>query len=260
MALTRREFLILSGTAAAAVSCAGPLVLRVEEKKPRPRVPVLLYHDISHEYRDPYTISPALFSAQMEWLYASGYEALGFGDAAGLEGDVARKAVVITFDDGYASFMDYAFPLLRGYGFKSNINIIGGKAGEYVHLGGNRPLLSWDEYRFLKQTGLVELGCHTHSLHVAGGVAQFPAERLREDLLEFNRVLQKETGETTDILAWPYGIYDERDVRVAREAGFRYILTVNEGFLFDKDLEEVPRLNIGNRLDLVSFQQYLGGV
>ncbi|GAB4389527.1 MAG: polysaccharide deacetylase family protein [Thermodesulfovibrionales bacterium] len=257
MALTRREFLVLGGAALAAASCAGPGVIRLEER-PMPRVPVLLYHDISDEYHDPYTISPALFSAQMEWLYSSGYEAVTFGEAARMEGD--RKAVIITFDDGYASFMEYAFPLFRGYGFRSNINIIGGLAGKFVHLGGNRPLLSWDEYRFLKQSGLVEFGCHTQSLHVAGGVTQFPEDRLREDLLAFNRALERETGRTTDVLAWPYGIYDRKSVRAAKDAGFRFLLTVKEGFLFDGDFDEVPRLNIGNSLDLISFQQYLGGV
>ena len=126
-------------------------------------IPVLVYHDIADKYGDPYTITPSLFSAQMEWLYGNGFHAVAVRDIPERAGD--GKSFVLTFDDGYASYMDYAFPLFREYGFHSTINIIGSLVGLYLDVEGNRPLLSWDEYRYLLDSGRVDLGCQTYELY-----------------------------------------------------------------------------------------------
>ena len=78
MSLTRRAFLKLSGAVVASlpftryVAAAGV------------NVPVLMYHDISHQQREEETVSPALFAAQMEWLYGSGYRAISFDELRSL--------------------------------------------------------------------------------------------------------------------------------------------------------------------------------
>jgi len=252
--LTRRDFLRASG-AALILSTAMPKGLRAEP----PKIPVLLYHDISDQFEDGYTISPSRFATQMEWLYSQGYRTLSLRDIGGSIGRSAEKAIVITFDDGYASFMDYAFPLLTEYGFKATINIIGEYVGTFMRFGGNRPMLSWDEYRYLIKSGRVDLGCHTHSLHYHRGVLHVSRRQLRDDLRLFSDVFEKETGRKTDLLAWPFGIYNPARLETAKKAGFKYFLTSYEGSLsVGAGFDEVPRLNINNKLDMVSFKQYIG--
>ncbi len=248
MRITRRDFLRLGGTFVLSVSV--PVAARGGDR----RIPILLYHDISHSYTDEYTISPSLFAAQMEWLYNNGFRAISLRDAPLLPTD--EKAVVITFDDGYASYMDYAFPLFRDYGFHSLINVIGSRTGAFLNVGGNRPTLSWDEYRYLLGVGLLDVGCHTHDLHTFShrGARGVSAQRLEEDLFAFLETLERETGTSTDILAWPYGMYDEKSVSTAKKAGFRYLLTSkNEPFSVTGDYSEIPRRTITNQFDLVAF-------
>lgn len=254
MNLTRRSFLKLSGAAIAFLSMGENLFAKGGA------IPVLLYHDISDEFRDGYTIPPSLFSAQMEWLYSNGYRTLSFKEIGTFMEKSGEKVVIITFDDGYASFMDYAFPLFKEYNFKATINIIGQPVGSFIRLGGNRPLLSWDEYRYLKKSGLVDLGCHTYNLHSGSGALAVSEKELENDLLFFQEVIKKETGSDTEILAWPYGKYNKKSVKIARKAGFKYLLTSNEGHLNkESNLDEIPRLNLNDRFDLVSFQQYIRG-
>lgn len=252
--LTRRDFLRTSG-AALALSASLPGNLLAGTFK----IPVLLYHDISDDFRGPYTMSPSTFAAQMEWLYSHGYKAISLRNLSELRERNIAKTVVITFDDGYASFMDYAFPLFVEYGFRVTINIIGQYVGTFMHLIKDRPMLSWDEYRYMSESGLVDLGCHTHSLHVGRGVLQLPGETLREDLRLFKKVFESEIGENTDILAWPFGKYDRRSMKIAKEAGFKYIVTSNKGYLSEStSLNEIPRLNIGRGLDFVAFKRHIG--
>ncbi len=249
MKISRREFLRLGG------ALAGSIYVPALARQMSAGVPVLLYHDISDAFGDSYTISPSLFASQMEWLYNDGFRAVSLRDIPLLSGN--GKPVVITFDDGYASYMDYAFPLFREYGFHATINVIGSVVGTYLREGGNRPMLSWDEYRYLQQSGQVDIGCHTYGLHSAArrGVLGVSGETLRQDLRRFREVLRRETGMSTDILAWPYGLFDAARVAIARDEGFRYLLTSREAsFTTAGDPADIPRRNIDNLYDITSFR------
>lgn len=254
MRLTRRTFLKLSGIAAMhSMVFSGNLFAGYSLK-----IPVLMYHDISDLYRDDYTVSPSLFASQMEWLYSNGYKTMFLKDVQGSINGGIENTVIITFDDGYASFMDYVFPLLKEYEFRATINIIGKYVGGV--LGENMPMLHWDEYRHLIKSGLVDLGCHLHSLHSpADNVLTASEKKISDDISLFQEIFRREIGRSADILAWPYGKYNRQSIELARKAGFKYILTSNEGYLTkDNSLNEIPRLNINNRIDLITFQQYIG--
>jgi len=251
MNVTRREFLRLAGTVAASVYIVSPAVGAEAVK-----IPVLMYHDISNLFDDTYTVPPSLFAAQMEWLHNNGFRVISLREIS--NPPVHDKAVVITFDDGYASFMDYAFPLFQEYGFRATINIIGGLVGKYIPEGGNsRPLLSWDEYRYLLKSGLVDIGYHTHSLHEFKheGVLGVSDDELRRDLRMFRDTLREETGTKTDILAWPYGFYDARKIKIAREEGFLYLQTSRRAFFSTPgNYIDIPRKDISNRHNLAMFR------
>lgn len=254
MTLTRRSFLKISAGA-----FFIPSGLKRKGWCNAGKIPVLLYHDISNDIKDDYTISPAQFAAQMEWLFSEGYQTLLFQEIRSLPEDKLEKKIVITFDDGYASFIDFAFPLLQIYQFKATLNLIGARVGRFIHWGVNRPLLSWDEYRFLLKSGLVELGCHTYGLHHSRGVLSVSALALQRDLQQFQEVVRREIGKGVEILAWPFGYFNEQSIQVAKKLGFQYILTSTEGFIQRvSGWDRIPRLNINYKLDLVSFKQYIG--
>jgi peptidoglycan/xylan/chitin deacetylase (PgdA/CDA1 family) len=256
MNLTRREFLKLGGAAVVSLTFAE------YAKADAVSIPVLMYHDISPRTRERETVSPPFFAAQMEWLYGGGYRAISFSELDSLDAESARRAVIITFDDGYASFMDYAFPLLAEYGFKATINIIGKHAGGFV--SGHDPRLSWDECRILVKGGMVEIGCHTYGLHSwngnlsrASAVAAFN-EKLAQDLSLFQEVYIKEMGRPARILAWPYGMHDSKSIEIAKQAGFHYVLNSDSRY-FGKGghQDDIPRLTIGKDTDLRLFQEYI---
>jgi len=254
MNLTRREFLKLSGAAVISLPFSEYAAADVVN------IPVLMYHDISYQRREEETVSPPLFAAQMEWLYGAGYRAVSFEEIDSLTAEGMRRAVIITFDDGYASFMDYAYPLLTEYGLKSTINIIGGHTGGFI--SGNDPRLSWDECRFLAASGMVEIGCHTYDLHAwhgslsrADAIAAFN-ERLPQDLSAFQDVYASELGRPARILAWPYGRYDGNSILIAKRAGFHYLLSSNHRYFKQSDGRlDVPRFTIDNGAPLPLFRK-----
>lgn len=223
-------------------------------------VVVLMYHDINPYAQDPYSVKPADFASQMEWLYVEGYTTLFVDEVQTFVQNGGTKGVVITFDDGYFSFLFYAYPFLSRYGFKSTINIIGESVGSWTHYRINRPMLSWDEYRYLLKEGRVRLGCHTYRLHQAvSNIFKLSDSELLNDLVLFQETLKHETGKISTVIAWPFGKYRQREIDIAKKAGFVYFLTSNEGNwnIIEEGIDTIPRLSISYKLDLISYRQYI---
>jgi peptidoglycan/xylan/chitin deacetylase (PgdA/CDA1 family) len=254
--MTRRDFLQALAAATAMTFLPFRSIAFPGASPGRP-VPVLLYHEIDELKQDEYTMLAPVFAAQMEWLYGNGYQAISLQDLG--EGRIPEKPVVITFDDGYASFLFYVLPLMEHYGFKTTLNIIGRYAGTYI--GMNRPMISWDEYRYLAGIGLVSFGCHTNNLHTfaKGGVKNASQEDLYRDLMSFQETMLREVKMSSDILAWPYGLYNRRSMETAGKAGFKYLLTSNPGvYRVGQSLREIPRINVGGGIDLKAFKKISG--
>jgi peptidoglycan/xylan/chitin deacetylase (PgdA/CDA1 family) len=259
MTMTRRTFIKLAGTAAISSIALPNILYAAGAKMSDGKIPALIYHDISNLMYDDYALSPASFSSQMEWLYASGYRTLWANEVEQFLKNGFDRAVMLTFDDGDISFMDYAFPLLKDYGFKATINIIGHAVDNHELIDRQRPVLSWDECRYFLSSGLVDIGCHSYALHSPGGVLSGAYGAIEKDLTLFQEIYERELGKRCAVLAWPYGIYDKKCIEIARHVGFSYILTSREGYIKKgSDMFDLPRLNINNKLDLISFQQYIG--
>lgn len=88
------------------------------------RVGILVYHRVDELEAEPdldpglISATPADFRAQMEMI-ASHYNAISLGDltAAHLDGrPLPRRAVLLTFDDGYLDFAKNAWPVLKQLG------------------------------------------------------------------------------------------------------------------------------------------------
>ncbi|NPU83027.1 MAG: polysaccharide deacetylase family protein [Syntrophaceae bacterium] len=197
------------------------------------KVPILMYHDISYDSHDEYTVTPSMFAAQMEWLYSNGYQTVAFSEIDRLIKGEFRKPIIITFDDGYASYGSYAFPFMQRYKFKATINAIGNSVGSYVTYGKNRPALSWDEYRYYVNTGLLEVGCHTFALHEYGYQSKWREfeDKLPGDLKTFQKIYTEKLGKPAQVIAWPYGFYTPGSIEIAKQAGFKYILGSENAFM-----------------------------
>src|SRR5512145_2060427 len=121
-------------------------------------VPVLVYHNIGPEDRGRLTIAVRKFEAQMRALHAEGFQTVSLGDfleySAGRR-QLPRRSVLLTFDDGYRSFAQYARPILKDLGFTATLfvysNFVGGGGG-----------LSWTDLRAMVTQGF-DVQAHSKS-------------------------------------------------------------------------------------------------
>lgn len=158
--------LVLFGlTGAFFVSCISCSAANTASK-----VPILMYHNLTN---DPsavtsMTITGERFQEDMEYLEYNGYTPLLSADLinirAGKEA-MPERPVMITFDDGYRSNYDIAYPILQKTGMKAVIALIGKSIRANDNTEANRFFLKWDEAAEMADSGLVELASHTYNLH-----------------------------------------------------------------------------------------------
>ena len=95
--------------------------------KARPPLRVVLYHDVANKVSalvDRLAVNTAakVFEAHVRKL-ALNYEIVSLDTV--LSGRLPRRALLITFDDGYRSFVDTALPVLRRFGLPSVLFVAG---------------------------------------------------------------------------------------------------------------------------------------
>jgi peptidoglycan/xylan/chitin deacetylase (PgdA/CDA1 family) len=102
---------------------------------------ILVYHSIADVERDPFgiTVAPSDFEGQLEVL-ARRFNVLTLGQLNhGLdEGELPERAVVVTFDDGYANNLHVAQPALVAHGVPATLFVASG------YIGASREFW-WDE-------------------------------------------------------------------------------------------------------------------
>jgi peptidoglycan/xylan/chitin deacetylase (PgdA/CDA1 family) len=221
-------------------------------------VPVLTYHDIGPQARGRLVLSARAFAEQMHYLKANGYRVVSLSDFfefVQLKRQLPRKAVVLTFDDGYSSFMQHAYPVLKELGFTATLFVY----TDYV--GAGRNALGWDDLARLAAEGFQVEG-HTKS---HGDLRRQPGEspadhdrRVRAELESSQRHFQQRLGRPARFLAYPYGAADDAVLTRTRESGFQGGLTVfREGNASFVPLFRIRRSQVYAEMTLEDFVKNL---
>jgi peptidoglycan/xylan/chitin deacetylase (PgdA/CDA1 family) len=188
-------------------------------------VAVLCYHGIaSGRYQDQ--VDKDLFAEQMAYL-AVNYEVICIDEALKWLQDPrpsqrdGRQKVVLTFDDGYRNLLTNAMPILHKYRLPATVFVIPGLVGQLPPWKANAPfeerrLLSWDEIQTLLNNGW-SVGSHTWSHQDLTTVSPTEAER---ELRYSKEVLEDRLGKAVHYIAYPFGRYNARVLKLTKEAGY----------------------------------------
>lgn len=214
------------------MSSAEPAALVPPPRRGRaPWVPILLYHRVvpTLPRHDPARncVSSAAFAGHLRWLARRGYRSLALADVdAYLAGGAVppRRAVAITFDDGYEDNYTHAWPLLRRYGFAATVFLIadavGGDNGFDRDVAGYEPatMLSAGQIREMRRSGIV-FGSHGRA-HRAPLTA-LNDRALDRELVSSRRALEGLLDAPVDYFAYPYSKVDARIEAAVARAGYR---------------------------------------
>lgn len=199
------------------------------------RLAVLMYHHVGPARSGTYpdlTVSPEAFTRQIASLARHGYKAISpqeYLRARRGEAPLPKRAVMLTFDDGYADIAEHALPVLERFGFGSAVFIVTGEIGgtnswDEARGSGTHRLLTREQIITWQAKG-VEFGAHTR---VHASLPSLETRELPEEIAGSGDDLERLTGCPPVAFAYPYGEYDERALEVARSA-CQLAFTTEEG-------------------------------
>jgi len=187
------------------------------------RVPILVYHRFSPVARDSMTIRTQDFEAQLRYIADNGYTVISTRELVdyrlGKASPPPAHSVVITADDGHRSIYTQMRPIVLRYRVPVTLFIYPSAISNADYA------MTWEQLRELQHTGWFDIQSHTY-WH-----PDFRKERQRLSTSEYRRFVAWQLSKArqtifqkldrpVDILAWPFGIYDDDLGRQASEEGY----------------------------------------
>lgn len=197
------------------------------QKKNTTGIPILYYHnfydDTKNEKYDPWTadiyLSKTDFIEQMDYLVKNKYYFPTWKELEDyIDGkiDLPKKSVIITADDGHASYFKIAVPIMNERGIPSTSFFITDRK-------------RWETYNNVEG---VNYQSHTHDLHTRDcksgskdgrAMCKSSSEILADLKLSLERV------KNNDCLAYPFGHYDNDFIKALKDAGIHMAVTTMGG-------------------------------
>lgn len=131
------------------------------------------------------------------------------------------NSIVITFDDNYIGFYDYAYPILDKYKIPCSI---------FVHTGfvGNKigyEKMSWSTLAELVENPIVTIGSHTVNHHALSGL---PKKEQMLELKNSKEDLEAKLNKKINYLSYPYGKYNSDTIRAAKYVDYLMSFTIEK--------------------------------
>ena|GEM_PF-1923431 len=200
------------------------------------RTPIFMYHEVRDR---PWGLEGLFirvndFEAQMKYLSDNGFQTL-FVNEISRQRDFRGK-VVLTFDDGYVGFYENVLPVLKMYNLKASLYVMSSVPGGLLYV-------SVEQLKEIRDSGLVEIGCHTRThpdlttLSLAG---------MEAEIVEAKAELEAMLGIEITSFAYPSGAYNSAVVGVVKQHYKNALITSNAvaDIAVETDYYVLPRLSM----------------
>ncbi|MFH7764824.1 poly-beta-1,6-N-acetyl-D-glucosamine N-deacetylase PgaB [Acinetobacter sp. BSP-28] len=232
-----------------------------------PTLTVIGYHEITDRQSaliPDYSVTTQQFQQHISWLKNNGFHFINVDQLIKAHAGKYRlpsKPVLLTVDDGYASFYKNAYPITKANKIPVVLAVVGSwlepKAGQSIDFSGEKiqrnQMLSWSELKEMQDSGLVEIASHSYNLHrgILGNpqgnmepaavtrlydpksasyeTDQHYQQRITGDLKQNNQLLSAHGLKSPRVMVWPYGHYTMQTVNIAQQLGMPVAISLDDG-------------------------------
>jgi len=225
---------------------------------------IFCYHRLVDKIRYPGTeITPAAFEAQMKELKDHGITVISMQDLLAWkrgEKNIPPRSAVVTFDDGWKSQYEVAWPIMKKYGYPFTMFIYteGVRGGT---LGGGEAI-TWEQLGDMRDNG-VDIEAHSathqdlregHNIMLASTGGKRTRAKLtgpqyeqwvQNEVVGCKQLLEQRLGIKVNCFAVPFGNYNEHVKELARNAGYEAMFTVyGQPITFTSAMDSIGRYAI----------------
>jgi len=228
------------------------------------QVIIFCYHRLVDKIRYPGTeIRPADFEAQMKGLKDRGITVIGMQDFLAWrrgEKNIPPRCAVVSFDDGWKSQYEVAWPIMKKYGYPFTMFIY--TEGVRGGLLGGGEAITWEQLADMRDNG-VDIQAHTathqdlregHMVTLVAPGAKKTRKKLtgpeyeqwlQNEVVGCKQLLEQRLAVKVNCFAVPFGSYNEHVKEVARNAGYEAMFTVyGQPLTFTSPLDSLGRYAI----------------
>ncbi|WP_099140835.1 polysaccharide deacetylase family protein [Xenorhabdus kozodoii] len=210
------------------------------DAEPDNGIPLLTYHHIlkdkNHFLHTSTTTSQAAFREQMAYLKRAGYTTISLYELEGyLNGSInlPAKVVGLTFDDGLKSVYRYAYPILQKNGQKATLFIISSRIKRHPQKWNPNTLQFLSLPELYAMQDVFDFQSHTHFLHrLRKNKQPILLSRSYHNVLydfERSRRVISQLNPHVFYLSYPFGGYNPKAIKAAKQAGFHLAVTTVQG-------------------------------
>tara|TARA_Y100000814_G_scaffold292040_1_gene269739 strand:- start:408 stop:1460 length:1053 start_codon:yes stop_codon:yes gene_type:complete len=209
---------------------------------------ILVYHHVSTSTPPSTSISPEDFRKHLDYLLQNDFNVIPLDqmlETLQTEGQLPEKAIAITFDDGYISIYDTAFPMLQSYGFPFTLFLSTGPIDRQ-----QQNFMNWEQVKEMSEAGVI---IANHMVEHPYMLDKDPEEseiqwlsRLENELLVAETRIEQQTGQSHRYLAYPFGEFNA-DIKAMLEANGFVGLAQNSGAIgVNSDFLSLPRFPLAS--------------
>lgn len=211
------------------------------------KIPILLYHRFGPVGADSMTVTTNVFESHLKYLKEHKYTVIPLRQLVdfylGKGYPLPDCPVVIVADDGHKSVYTDMLPLIKKYRIPVTLFLYPSAISNASYA------MTWDQLIEMKKTGLVDFQSHSywHPNFKKDKKKLMRAEYEKSvdmQLRKSKEKIEKELNNKVDMLAWPFGIYDEELIK--RAVMWGYIA----GFT-------IERRHTGSADNIMSLPRYL---
>lgn len=196
---------------------------------------VLVYHRFDEPRHASTHISTQKLREHFEYFKKNGYEVVPASRlVAAINGaePVGERWVVLAVDDGYRSFYEKALPIFKEYNYPFVLFV-------YVQASDEKygDYMSFAQIKEAEKHGEIGLHAYAHP-----HLLRLDDAGVRNDFSRGVEVFKKHMGYAPKYYAYPYGEYDGRVLKIAKEFKFDAIFNQNTGAVAsDSPLDDIDR-------------------
>jgi len=149
-----------------------------------------------------------------------------------------QRKILLTIDDGFLSFYENAWPILKSKKIPFILFISTREVGAFNYM-------TWEQIKEISKEDFVEIGNHSHTHEY---LVDEKNDLIIDDIKKSILIFKKNLGKNSNFFSYPFGEYSINFKNIIKNFGFKYAFGQHSGVMDEtKDFFELPRYPINEK-------------
>jgi poly-beta-1,6-N-acetyl-D-glucosamine N-deacetylase len=155
-----------------------------------------------------------------------------------LKNNKTQRKILLTIDDGYSSFYENAWPILKQKKIPFILFISTREVGSFNYM-------TWAQIKELSKENFVEIGNHSHTHEY---LVDENNDLIKKDIKKSISIFNDKLGKNSNFFSYPFGEYSLEFIDIIKSLNFKYAFGQHSGVMDEtKNFYELPRFPINEK-------------